>query len=415
MTTPGSPAPAPAPKPLHGLRVLDLSRVLAGPFCTMNLGDLGAEVIKIEEPGQGDDTRAFGPPFAGGVSTYFLSINRNKKSLAVNLKDPRGVEVVKRLARISDVVVENFRPGVAARLGIAFDQLRAENPRLIYCSISGFGHRGLPEHSRRPGYDVVVQGMSGLQHITGDPDGPPTRAGVPIADILTGMTAFQAISVALFVREREGRGQFLDIAMLDSTVQVLTFQAAAHLTAGTSPTRLGNRHPSIAPYETFRGADGYFNLAVGNDAQFRKLCELLEKPALLADPRFSTNPLRVQHRPALAEVLEPIFGAIPVHQLLRRFADAGIPAGPISDLQEALSHPQLLARGGIAQLQHPQAGPVRLVASPLPLEGVTPPPPPLPPPALGEHTREILSATLGLPDGEIDALAQAGAIALGAA
>ncbi len=401
----------PPPPPLHGLRVLDLSRVLAGPFCTMNLGDLGAEVIKVEEPGQGDDTRAFGPPFANGVSTYFLSINRNKKSLAVNLKDPRGVDLIKRLARISDVVVENFRPGVAARLGIAYHQLRAENPRLVYCSISGFGHRGLEEHTRRPGYDVVVQGMSGLQHLTGDPDGPPTRVGVPIADILTGMTAFQAISLALFVREREGRGQFLDIAMLDSTVQVLTFLAAGHLTAGTSPSRLGNRHPSIAPYETFRGSDGYFNLAVGNDSQFRKLCELFGQPALLADPRFSTNPLRVQHRPELAALLEPLFRALPVQELLRRFTGAGIPAGPISDLREALSHPQLLARGSIAQLQHPEAGPVRLVGSPLPLEGVTPPPPPLPPPALGEHTRQILSATLKLSEVEIDTLAREGVIA----
>ncbi|HYV50154.1 MAG TPA: CoA transferase [Myxococcaceae bacterium] len=404
----------PPPKPLHGLRVLDLSRVLAGPFCTMNLGDLGAEVIKVEEPGQGDDTRAFGPPFAGGVSTYFLSINRNKKSLAVNLKDPRGLEIVKRLARISDVVVENFRPGVAARLKLSYGDLHPENPKLVYCSISGFGHRGLPEHSRLPGYDVVVQGMSGLQHLTGDPDGPPTRAGVPIADILTGMTAFQAIAVALFVREREGRGQHLDIAMLDSTVQVLTFQAAAHLTAGTRPTRLGNRHPSISPYETFRAQDGYFNLAVGNDAQFKKLCELIAQPAWPADPRFATNPLRVQHRPELAALLAHIFGAHPVRHWLHRLAEAGIPAGPISDLEEALSHPQLLARGGIAQMQHPQAGSVRLVANPLPLEGVTPPPPPSPPPALGEHTREILAGVLKYGDSEIDALARSGAVGLGA-
>jgi len=401
------------PKPLHGIRVLDLSRVLAGPFCTMNLGDLGAEVIKVEEPGQGDDTRAFGPPFAGGVSTYFLSINRNKKSLAVDLKDPRGLEVIKRLARICDVVVENFRPGVAARLKLSYADLQAENPKLVYCSISGFGHRGLPEHSRLPGYDVVVQGMSGLQHLTGDPDGPPTRAGVPIADILTGMTAFQAIAVALFVREREGRGQHLDIAMLDSTVQVLTFQAAAHLTAGTRPARLGNRHPSISPYETFHAQDGYFNLAVGNDSQFKKLCELIGQPAWPADPRFATNPLRVQHRPELASLLDPIFRAHPVRHWLHRLAEAGIPAGPISDLEEALSHPQLLARGGIAQMQHPQAGTVRLVANPLPLEGVTPPPPPSPPPALGEHTREILSTLLKYPAAEIDALARSGAVALG--
>jgi len=402
-------------KPLQGIRVLDLSRVLAGPFCTMNLGDLGAEVIKVEEPGQGDDTRAFGPPFAGGVSTYFLSINRNKKSLAVNLKDPRGLEIIQRLARICDVVVENFRPGVAARLKLSYEDLKAENQKLVYCSISGFGHRGLPEHSRLPGYDVVVQGMSGLQHLTGDPDGPPTRAGVPIADILTGMTAFQAIAVALFVREREGRGQHLDIAMLDSTVQVLTFQAAAHLTAGTQPSRLGNRHPSIAPYETFRAQDGYFNLAVGNDAQFKKLCELIGQPAWPADPRFATNPLRVQHRPELAALLDPIFRAHPVRHWLQQMAGAGIPSGPISDLQEALSHPQLLARGGITQVQHPQAGAVRLVANPLPLEGVTPPPPPSPPPALGEHTREILSSLLNYTDAEIDTLTRGGAVGARAA
>lgn len=399
-------------KPLEGIRVLDLSRVLAGPFCTMNLGDLGAEVIKIEEPGSGDDTRAFGPPFANGVSTYFLSINRNKKSVAVNLKDPRGVDLVKRLAKISDVAVENFRPGVAARLGLSADHLRAENPRLIYCSISGFGHRGLEEYSKLPGYDVVVQGLSGLQHVTGDPDGPPTRTGVPIADILTGMTAFQAISTALFVREREGRGQVLDIAMLDSTVQVLTFLAAGHLTAGTRPGRLGNRHPSIAPYETFRAEDGYFNLAVGNDSQFRTLCEVIGAKDLLEDPRFATNPLRVQNRPALAGRLEPIFLARPLQHWLQRFAQAGIPVGAINDLAQALSHPQLLARGGIARMVHSQAGEVRVVNNPLPLEGVTPAPPPTPPPALGEHTREVLEATLKIPAGEIAALAAAGVVSI---
>jgi crotonobetainyl-CoA:carnitine CoA-transferase CaiB-like acyl-CoA transferase len=399
--------------PLQGIRVLDLSRVLAGPFCTMNLGDMGAEVIKVEEPGSGDDTRAFGPPFVNGVSTYFLSINRNKKSLAVNLKDPRGVDLVRRLARACDVAVENFRPGVAARLGLGPEDLCRDNPRLIYCSISGFGHRGLPEYSRLPGYDVVVQGLSGLQHITGDPDGPPTRAGVPIADILTGMTAFQAISLALFVREREGRGQVLDIAMLDSTVQVLTFLAAGHLTAGTNPSRLGNRHPSIAPYETFRAQDAYFNLAVGNDSQFRKLCEVIGEPALAEDDRFRTNPLRVQNRPALGERLERIFAARPLEHWLRLLSEAGIPCGPINDLRAALGHPQLSARGAIARMEHPVAGTLRTTGSPLPLSGVTPPPPASPPPGLGQHTREVLTGLLGLGEAEVAALAAEKVVALG--
>lgn len=397
-------------KPLAGIRVLDLSRVLAGPFCTMNLGDMGAEVIKIEEPGAGDDTRAFAPPLVNGVSTYYLSINRNKKSVAINLKQPAGLALVKRLAAGSDVVVENFRPGVAQRLGLGPQDLRREHPRLIYCSISGFGHQGLPEYSRLPGYDAVVQGLSGLQHITGDPSGPPTRAGVPIADILSGMTAFQAITLALFVRERTGEGQVLDVAMLDSTIQVLTFQASAHLNAGKDPIRMGNRHPSIAPYETFKAEDGYFNLAVGNDVLFKKLCELIGRPELAADPRFSQNRLRVENRPALLEVLDEVFARRKVAEWLRELGAAGIPCGEIADLPRALSHPQLEARGMIARMQHPVAGPLRLVGSPLPLAGVgrgqdTAPP------LLGEHTRKVLSSTLGLSQDEIRRLAADGAIA----
>ena len=396
-------------QPLSGIRVLDLSRVLAGPFCTMNLGDMGAEVIKVEEPGSGDDTRAFGPPFVNGVSTYFLSINRNKKSLAVDLKHPEGRELMTRLARTSDVLVENFRPGVADRLGLGWESLRKDNPRLIYCSMSGFGHRGLPEHSKLPGYDVVVQGMSGLQHLTGDPEGPPTRAGVPIADLLTGMTAFQAISLALYVRERTGQGQFLDVAMLDSTVQVLTYQSTAHLIAGRSPKRMGNRHPSIAPYETFEAKDGYFNLAVGNDAQFKRLCELLEAPGLKEDPRFMENRLRVENRDALVEVLGERFAARTVAEWIAALGRAGIPCGPISDLAEVLAHPQLQARGMIAHMEHPVAGAMRMVGNPLPLEGVSNARH-SPPPGLGEHTREVLRGALALPPQEIDRLVAEGVI-----
>jgi crotonobetainyl-CoA:carnitine CoA-transferase CaiB-like acyl-CoA transferase len=382
-------------RPLAGIRVLDLSRVLSGPFCTMNLGDMGADVIKVEEPGKGDDTRAFGPPFVNGVSTYFLSINRNKRSVAVDLKTPEGLAVVKQLVAKSDVVVENFRPGVAERLGLGHQALRTQDPRLIYCSISGFGHEGLPEYSKLPGYDVVVQGLSGLQHLTGEPDRPAMKVGVSISDLLTGMTAFQAVLLALYERERTGQGRFLDIAMLDSTVQVLTFQAAAHLIGGKDPVRMGNRHPSIAPYEAFRAQDGWFNLAVGNDAQFARLCALLGEPALAADPAFAENRARVANRDALEARLSPHFARAQVADWVTRLQAAGIPAGAIADLPTALSHPQLAARGMLPEVAHPDAGTVRLLGSPL--RGGAAPGPQRPPPRLGEHTAEVLEELLGSP------------------
>lgn len=390
-------------KPLQGIRVLDLSRVLSGPFCTMNLGDMGAEVFKIEEPGSGDDTRGFGPPFVNGVSTYFLSINRNKKSVAVNLKAPRAKALMQKLADSSDVVVENFRPGVAARLGLGPDELRARNKRLIYCSISGFGHRGLPEFSALPGYDMVVQGLSGLQHITGQSDGPPTKVGVSISDLLSGMTAFQSILLALYARERTGEGQFLDVAMLDATTQVLTFQATAHLIAGKNPGRMGNRHPSIAPYETFKAKDGFFNVAVGNDAQFKVLSELL---GLSVEERFAKNAGRVEHREALVSMLEPKFSERTVAEWIPALMKVGIPAGEINDLERTLSHPQLAERQMVIEMQHPVAGTTRMLGSPLKLEGAPKPSEYLPPPTLGQHTEEVLTKVLGLSREEVKALAE---------
>ncbi len=397
---------------LHGIRVLDLSRVLAGPFCTMSMGDLGAEVIKVEEPGTGDETRAFGPPFVKGISTYFLSINRNKKSLAVNLKHPEGLKIVQALALRSDVVVENFRPGVAERLGVGWERLRADNPRLIYCSISGFGHQGLPEYTKLPGYDAVMQGLAGLQHLTGQADGPPTKVGISIADILTGMTAIQGILLALFSRERSGQGSRLDISMLDSTVQALTFQAANHLIANRNPGRVGNRHASIAPYETFRAKDGYLNVAVANDGQFKKLCDLLGTPAVAEDPRFAQNRSRVENREALAEKLSAVFQTRSVGEWVSALQFAGIPAGPILDLAQLFAHPQLVARRTLVDADHPLLGAIRMVGSPIKTAPLDDPPTVLPPPVLGEHSEEILRSTLALGPAEIQRLVTAGAIAL---
>ncbi len=398
--------PGQSSSPLEGLFVLDLSRVLSGPYCTMNLGDLGAEVVKVEEPRAGDDTRAFGPPFVEGESTYFLSINRNKRSLAVDLKAKEGQALVQKLAAQADVVVENFRPGVAARLGLGPVELRQAHPRLIYCSISGFGAAGDPKYTSLPGYDAIVQGLSGLQHVTGQPDGPPTRIGVPISDLLSGLAAFQAILAALYTRERTGEGAFLDLSMLDSTAAVLTFHASSALNAGTTPRRLGNRHASIAPYETFHAQDGYFNVAVGNDAQFKALCEELGAGELLQDARFATNPSRVQHRDALSPALQARFERRPAQEWVARLSKAGIPVGEILTVNQVVEHPQLLARGKRVEVQHEQAGALRFIGSPLPQAREEH----LPPPRLGEHTREVLAGRLGMSAEAIDRLLRAGVV-----
>jgi crotonobetainyl-CoA:carnitine CoA-transferase CaiB-like acyl-CoA transferase len=394
------------PAPLDGLFVLDLSRVLSGPYCTMNLGDLGAEVVKVEEPKSGDDTRAFGPPFVEGESTYFLSINRNKQSLAVDLKSPEGVQLVQRLAEQADVLVENFRPGVAKRLGLGHEALRAKNPRLIYCSISGFGASGDPAYSALPGYDAIVQGLSGLQYVTGQPDGPPTRIGVPISDLLSGLAAFQAILAALYTREKTGEGAYLDLSMLDATAAVLTFHSSSALNAGTTPKRLGNRHASIAPYETFQASDAYFNVAVGNDAQFKALCELLELPHLSSEERFATNPARVRNRDQLSPVLAQRFKEATATQWVERLSKAGIPAGEILTVNQVVDHPQLRARGRFLEVQHPSAGRLKFLGSPLPQaksEHTAPP-------RLGEQSRSILSRRLGLPEEAINRLVTAGVL-----
>lgn len=401
--------------PLDGLVVLDFSRVLAGPYSTMQLGDLGARVIKIEQPGRGDDTRAWGPPFVGGESAYFLSVNRNKESLALDLKHPRARPVLDALLSLADVVVENFRPGTMERLGLGYHEVAARHPRVVYCSISGFGQTG-PRRAEA-GYDAMMQAEGGLMSITGAADGPPFRLGVAIADIATGMFAVQGILAALFARERAprgragpaGRGQLVDIAMLDAVTALLTYQASIAFSTGGRPMRLGNRHPSIAPYDTFAAADGDFVLSVGNDDQFERLCRVLGRLELAADPRFATNADRVLHNDGLRRALSPLLAAWTRKDLLRALTDARVPSGAVRTVTEALADPQLAAREMIVPLEHLTAGPIRVLGTPLKLSA-TPAGIRTPPPALGQHTDAILRQDLALEQVDIESLRSEGVI-----
>jgi crotonobetainyl-CoA:carnitine CoA-transferase CaiB-like acyl-CoA transferase len=395
------------PGSLHGVRVLDLTRVLAGPFCTQILADHGADVWKIEKPGDGDETRAFGPPFVGGESTYFLSINRNKRSVAVDAKDPRGRALLHRLAAEADVVVENFRPGAASRLGLG-PELREKYPRLVYCSISGYGQDG--PWRERAGYDLAVQGLSGLQSLTGDPDGMPTKVGTSIADLVSGMYAAQGILLALVRRERTGQGDTVDVGMLDAVLSLLTYQGSALLNAGKAPSRLGNRHPSICPYETFPAADGHFNLAVANDSQWRKLCAAIARPALQDDPRFATNPARVSHRDALFAELCATFGTRSAADWLATLRAHDVPCGEILSVGEALSLDVAAARQMVVPIDHPAAGAIRVPGVPVKL-AEAPGQVREPPPTLGQHTDAVLREVLGLTETELEPLRREGVIA----
>lgn len=394
--------------PLDGITVLDLSRVLAGPYCTMQLGDLGARVIKIEQPGRGDDTRAWGPPFVKGESAYFLSINRNKESLALDLKQAAARPILDAILARADILVENFRPGTMERLGLGFDAIAARHPRLIYCSISGFGQTG-PRRAEA-GYDAMMQAEGGLMSITGATDGPPFRLGVAIGDIATGLFAVESILAALFARERTGRGQRVDIAMLDAVTALLTYQASILFATGAAPARMGNRHPSIAPYDTFPAADGGFVLAVGNDDQFGRVAGLIGEPGLAADPRFATNAARVLNHVALRAILVRAFSTRRRDDLLRDLTAAGVPCSAVRGVAEALADPQLAAREMIIPLEHATAGPIRVLGTPLKLSetraGVW-----TPPPILGQHTNGILGTDLGLTPSEIQALREAGVVA----
>ena len=393
--------------PLAGIRVLDLSRVLAGPYCTMTLADLGAEVWKIEHPAGGDDTRTWRPPDVGGESTYYFSINRTKRSLAIDLKVPSGLAAVKALAARADVLIANFLPDALHRFGLDYPALAPANPRLVHCTVTGYGAVG--RRSSHAGYDFVIQGESGLMAITGVPDGEPVKFGVAIADVLAGMNASQAILAALYAREKSGRGQAIDISLLEGALAVLINVGAGVMNAGAGDERYGNAHASVVPYQTFVTADGAIVLACGNDRQFRLLCgSVLERPALATDERFATNRARVEHRAVLIPLLVEIVRTIPTARLLASLRAAGVPAGEIRTVPAALAAPEVVERGMIATVTHPQAGLLRLVASPLHL-AATPPVPPQPPPLLGEHTRSVLHDVLGLDEEALARLEREGA------
>jgi crotonobetainyl-CoA:carnitine CoA-transferase CaiB-like acyl-CoA transferase len=403
--------------PLSHIRVLDLSRVLAAPWASQNLADLGAEVIKVERPGVGDDSRAFGPPWIkdrGGKDTkdsaYFSSANRGKKSITLNLSVPQGQAIVRELARKSDVLIENYKYGDLARYGLGFEDLRKENPGLIYCSVTGFGHSG--PYREHPGYDFMIQGMGGMMSVTGEPDdapgGGPQRAGVPIADIITGMYASIAICAALAHREHGGSGQHLDLALLDSQIALLAYQNTNYFATGTPPKRIGNLHPNIVPYQPFRTADGSVILACGNDNLFRKFCEAAGCRELAADPRFATNGKRVENRAEITRLLQEIFSKQRTSEWVDLLEKAGVPNGPINDIAQVFAEPQVKARGVRIELEHAVAGMLPMVASPMRFSG-TPIEYRSAPPVLGQHTEEVLRA-IGKSDAEIARLKAEGVI-----
>jgi formyl-CoA transferase len=394
-------------RPLDGLRVVDLTRVLSGPYCTMQLGDLGAEVIKVEKPGEGDDTRAFAPPFQGDQAAYFLSVNRNKKSITLDLKSDRGKAVLWRLIEASDVLVENFRPGAMDRLGLGYAAVKARRPAMVYCSISGFGDTG-PQKDR-PGYDVIVQGEAGIMDITGPRDGAPHKVGVAVGDLVSGLTASQGILAALYTRKESGVGQHVRVSMYEAVAALLTFNASIFFATGNSPRRRGNEHPTIVPYETYEAADGWINLGVANDDLWRRFCGAAERPELVDDPRFAKASDRVRNREVCQPLVKGIIKERPRDEWLARLDKAGVPSGAIATVGEVCEGNLLQARDMIAQMPHASAGTVKAIKNPMhlsqtPLDGYTAPP------TLGQHTREVLTGLLGYSAKEFDELAKDGVV-----
>ncbi len=387
---------------LAGVRVLDLSRVMSGPFCTAMLADLGAEVVKIERPGAGEDSRRFGP-FRDGESAYFLLLNRGKKSVTLDLKSGAGRGLLRRLAAVSDVLVENFRPGVTERLGIDHASLQPANPRLVYASISGFGGEG--PHAGRPAYDLVVQAMSGLMDLTGQPDGPPTAAGESVADVCSGMFAAWGIVAALFARERTGEGRRVDVAMLDSVFSMLLTALSLGLYTDRRPTRVGNRHPVTYPVDSCRARDGHVVIVVPSDRAFEALCAAIGRPELAEDDRFRANAGRDAHEDELRRIIEAWTSRRTVAEAVAAMDVAGIPAAPVLSVSDLLESAHAAFRGLVSTVEHPKLGAIPLVRQPVRFSGAERPPL-RPPPLLGEHTRQILASLLGLPDPEIESLAK---------
>ncbi|NQU70802.1 MAG: CoA transferase [Rhodospirillales bacterium] len=400
---------------LSGIRVVDLTRVLAGPYCTQMLGDLGADVIKIERPGAGDDTRKFAPPFlqdADGNDTresaYFMSANRNKRSLALDINKPEGQEIVRRLIKDADVVVENFKTGNLARYGLGYDDVKVDNPKLVYCSITGFGQTG--PYAERPGYDFLIQAMGGIMSLTGEPDGEPQKVGVPIADIMSGMFAGVAVCAALRHAEVTGQGQYIDIGMLDTQVAWLANAGMNYLYAGELG-RLGNAHPNIVPYQVFKTGDGFIVVAIGNDTQFRRFCEFADCVALADDERFATNDGRVRNREQAVAALNPIFAAKPSAYWLQGLEERKIGCGPINNLEQVFDDPHVKAREMVKEIPHPaiDGGLAKIIGSPFRLSE-TPVTYRNPPPMLGQHTEEVLRDVLGLDDAALAKLRDDGVV-----
>ena len=388
-------------KALDGIRVLDLTRALAGPFCTLMLGDNGADVIKVEIPGSGDDTRKWGPPFIGEESAYYLSINRNKRSLTLNLQDAQAQEVFMKLAQDIDVVVENFTPGVMGRFGLDYDAVKAVNPKVVYCSISGFGQDG--PYRNRPAYDQIMQGVGGLMSITGEPDGEPQKIGIAVTDIGAGMWSAFAIMAALNHRGKTGEGQYIDISMLDAQVAWLTYQAAFFFANGEAPKRMGAAHPTLVPYQAFMCKDGkYINVAVGSERIWERFCHGMEREDLKDHPDYATNSVRVNNRGAMVSMLQEIFLSRPVAEWVKDLQAANVPCGPINDLADVFADPQVLARNMYLEMAHPTLGSIKQTGLPIKFS-LTPGGLDRHPPLLGEHNQEILKS-LGYSEADVQSL-----------
>jgi len=387
--------------------VIDLTRVLSGPYCTMQLGDMGAEVIKVEQPGKGDDTRAFAPPYQGDQAAYFLSVNRNKKSITLDMKSEAGKEVLWRLIDKADILVENFRPGAMDRLGFGYAAVKKRRPAMVYASISGFGASG-PQKDR-PGYDVIVQGEAGIMDITGPRDGAPYKVGTAVADLVSGLYAVQGILAALYAARSTGQGQHVDISMYEAMASLLTFNAGIYFATGDTPRRRGNEHPTIVPYETFQAADGWINLGVANDDLWRRFCNAAETPDLVDDPRFAKAADRVRNREVLVPLVRSLIRERTRDDWMTRLDKAGVPSGAIRTVGEVCDSELLKARGMIARMEHASAGVVKAVKNAVRLSG-TPLDAYTAPPQLGEHTREVLTGLLGYSAAEMEKLAGEGVV-----